>query len=204
MDPLRGSILLGGIGGGLSLPLFVLAAMFNVGGDGDFRDGPFPWLMAAAAVTIALFGRGLGSFVEPANSRLLWTAAVALLVGALGLVALWGGIAIGAAFGVDEPTGLLGMFPIAAGITGLGGFLLGWASLAVGLLRHRILPRWASLIPTVLLLEIPVAMVLLGEADGALEDTVFVLWLSSLGLGLAVLGYSMARSDQAEPGNAGA
>ena len=116
----RGWVQLGGIGGVLSLPLIVLAAISNEVGSGDFREGPFAWLVAATGAAVALFASGLWHFVEPSRSGVLRLSAALLLVGSLGLLALFGGIAVGAALRIDEPR-LIGMGPIAAGIAALRG-----------------------------------------------------------------------------------
>ena len=192
----RGWVQLGGLGGVLSLPLIVLAAISSEAGSGDFREGPFAWLVAATGAAIALFASGLWRFVEPSRSRVLRPSAALLLVGSLGLLALFGGIAVGSALGVDEPTGLIGMGPIAAGVAALTGFSLGLVLLGFGMLRNRLFPWWARLVPLVLALESPLAMVASGAAEGTAESAVFVAWLSSFGLGWAVLGYAMWGSGR--------
>ncbi len=192
----RGWVELGGLGGVLSLPLIVLAAISNVAGSGDFREGPFAWLVAATGAAVALLASGLWRFVEGSRSRVLRASAGLLLVGSLGLLVLFGGIAVGTALGVDEPTGLIGMGPIAAGVAALTGFSLGLVLLGIGMLRTRLFPWWATAVPPVLALETPVAMVALGAAEGTAESVVFVAWLSSFGLGWAVLGYAMWGSGR--------
>ena len=192
----RGWVHLGALGGALSLPLIAVAAMSNVAGSGDFREGPFAWLVAATGAVVALFAIGLWRFVEAAHSRVLRTSAALLLVGSLGLLALFGGIAVGSALGLDEPTGLIGKAPIAAGVAALAGFSLGLVLLGVGMLRSGLFPWWARAVVPVLALETPVAMVILGAAEGTAESAVFVAWLSSFGLGWTVLGYAMWGSER--------
>lgn len=190
-----GWVQLGGVGGMLSLPLIVLAAISNEVGSGDFREGLFAWLVAATGAALVLFASGLWRFVEPARSRSLRASAAFLLFGSLGLLALFGGIAVGAALGIDEPTGLIGMGPIAAGVAAVTGFSLGLVLLGLGMLRNRFFPWWARVVPWVLALETPAGMVALGAAEGTAESVVFVTWLSSFGVGWAVMGYAMWESE---------
>lgn len=177
----------------LSLPLILLAVISYAagGGDLDLREGPLPWLVAATGAAIALFAIGLWKFVEPARRRVDRAAAAALFAGSVGLLALFGGIAIGTALGVEEPSGPIGIGPIAAGVAALTGFSFGLVLLGIGMVRDRLFPRWATLVPLVLALETPVAMVGFGAAEGTAESAIFVAWLSSFGLGWAVLGYAM-------------
>ena len=127
---------------------------------------------------------------------MLRIAAGLLLAGSLGLLALFGGIAIGAALGIDEPTGIIGMVPIASGVMAMVGISAGLLLLGIGMLRRRLFPWWARSVPPLMALVTPVAMMAIGAADGALESVVFVAWLSSFGLGLAALGYAMSEGWQ--------
>ena len=187
---------IGGWAALVSFPLIVLAGLSTMTGENDLREGPFAWLVAGHAITVALFARGLRTFVARSQGLLLPLASLSLLAGSLGLLALWGGIAMGTAFGIDEPTGIIGVGPIVAGVLALAGFSVGFVLLGLGMLRSQLFPPWAKAVPPVLALETPIALIGAGAAEGAWETAILVAWLSSFGLGWAVLGYAMlARAD---------
>ena len=178
----------------LSFPLMALAAGLGALGSGDFREGAFPWLVAATAVSMVLYANGLRNFAGHTGSRVLYAASASLLVWFAGLTALFGGIALTTALGLTDPGGLIGMGPIAAGIIAIVGILLGFILLGFIVMRRRMFPWWARVVPILLGAGVPVGMVAMGATDDALEAVAMAIWMGFIGLGWAVLGYALWRT----------
>ena len=186
--------------GMLSLPLMALAAVLRALGGGDIREGAFPWLVAATAASMMLYANGLWNLPRHTKNRVLRAAAASLFIGFLGLMATFGGIAIGAALGLSEPGGLIGMGPIVGGIMAVAGIPLGFALLGIVMFRKRLFPPWARAVPILLALNVPVGMVAIGATDGTLETVVSVIWLGSFGLLWTVMGYALSRAVARQSG----
>ena len=73
----------GGIAGMSVFPLIVLAAVSGELGSGDFREDAFLWLVAATAVVLMLYARGIWELAGPNKNRVLQVTATALFIGFL-------------------------------------------------------------------------------------------------------------------------
>lgn len=185
----------GGVAGILSLPLMGIAAVLLEQGDGDLREGGFPWALATVAVLLLVCTNGIRIRHE-VNSGLLLKAGVQLIMlGLVGMLVLFGGIAISGLFGLDEPPGILGYGVLIVGVLAAAGLPCGLFILGVSIIRGNIWPTWYGVVPITIAGLNPVAMIAMGIAEGAVENVIANVWMMLFGLGWAAVGLALWRSN---------
>ncbi len=185
----------------VSLALVAVGQATNT--DGDLRSGLFPWLMAAAAVGLALLGLRLIAVHGPDVIRSVlggWWTTLAFV----GIAGFFVAVAVGALLGIDEDeAGALAIVPVIAMAFGLLSMTPAVSVLAFGARRAGVLPRWGV---WALWTATPLLVVLLvygGLADGPAETVGVSVLLGVFAVSWVVIGMSVRPGNFAVIGEAG-
>lgn len=146
----------------------VVAVAFS--GDGDIRDGIFPWAMAFAAACLAVCCLGAVAIHRQHSNRWVlfggWWATFALV----GVAGAFVAIGIGALLGITEDeAGVLSLLPMVAMGFGVLSITPALASLGLGVTRSQVLPRWGVAAVWLAAPVIPILMIYGGLVEGTAE-----------------------------------
>ncbi|MGI8983707.1 MAG: hypothetical protein ACR2HM_04115 [Acidimicrobiales bacterium] len=180
--PLIG-ILVGGVGVAINSAL----------DDGDLRVGVFPWTLTFAMGCLGACSLGLLRVHGPSPTGALvvgawWTTLAVWAIGGFFMA-----VAIGALIGLDEEdAGIAVMPPLLGMMFGVLSIAPAMATLAMGMSRARVLPRWSRFAAWAAAPAVPL-LLLLGITEGAVETIGSSALMALFGAAWITMGISITR-----------
>lgn len=178
--------------------LLLVAVGQATNADGDLRSGMFPWLMAAAAVGLAVLGLRLIAVHGPDVPRSVLIGGWWTTLAFLGIAGFFVAVGVGALVGIDEDeAGPLAVLPMISMAFGLLSMTPATATLAFGAGRAGVLPRWGV---WALWTVTPLLVALLvygGFAEGPAETVGASLLLGVFAVSWVVVGVSVRPANLA-------
>jgi hypothetical protein len=186
----------------VSLALVAVGQATNA--DGDIRSGLFPWLMAAAAVGLALLGLRLIAVHGPDVPRSVLIGGWWTTLAFLAIAGFFVAIAVGGLLGIDEDEfGALAILPVIGMAFGLLSMTPAVAVLAFGARRAGILPRWGVWGMWTVTPLLVVLLVYGGLADGPAETVGASVLLGVFAVAWVVIGLSVRPGNHSVIGEPG-
>jgi hypothetical protein len=168
--------------------------------NGDMRDGLLPWAMFIAMVCLAACCLGVLSAHRSHTSRWViiggWWTALALI----GIGGFFLSIALGSVLGIDEEdAGLLVWPPVLGMMFGILSMMPAMFTLAVGVTRAHVLPKFGTAALWIAAPVIPLAMVFGGLAEGTAETAGMSTLMAVFVGAWIVLGIALVRTGTTRP-----
>lgn len=182
-----------------------LAIAFS--GDGDIRDGIFPWAMAFAAVCLAMCALGVVAVHRGHSNRWVLVGGWWTTFAMAGVAGAFFAIGVGALLGITEDeAGALSVLPFVAMAFAILSMTPALASLGVGVTRAHVLPRWGVAAVWIAAPLVPTLMIFGGLTEGTVETLgtngllgLFAFAWLALGASLRVAGQAAVPERPPEP-----